>query len=100
MRPQIVWALMISAVAVLVWQLHTPEAVIGGVAAGLLLLLLGILAGLRIATDSLTNLMKDLVMLNKYLAEQNQDLSEMNQMLLKEVAIPEDEPEPAHSEQE
>ncbi len=45
---------------------------------GAILLGLGLLIGLRLGSDSASAFVKDLLRLNKFMAEQNNDLTELN----------------------
>ncbi len=45
---------------------------------GVILLGFGLLAGLRLGSDSATTFVKDLLRLNKFMAEQNNQLTELN----------------------
>ena len=47
-------------------------------AMGTILLGLGLLIGLRLGSDSASAFVKDLLRLNKFMAEQNNDLTELN----------------------
>jgi hypothetical protein len=79
---------VIGAVVVVVllgaglWALHA-QPTIPPMLVGLLLFVLGGVAGLRAGSDSGTHLMSDMLRLNKILAEENLALVEQNQMLLK-----------------
>jgi hypothetical protein len=75
------------------WQLATQDPLIPPLAAGLLLVILGSLAGLRIGTDSVGRFLKELTALNKYLGERNRDLAEMNHTLLKQLSLKQAEPQ-------
>jgi hypothetical protein len=48
--------------------------------------MVGVLAGLRMGTDSATTYTNDVQRLNKVLAEQNSELQEANAILLKQVS--------------
>ena len=85
MRAYAVALLILPLVAWAMWQLVAPEPFISPLASGLILVVLGGLAGLRIGTESFGRFVKDLTALNKYLGEQNRDLAEMNQVLLKDL---------------
>jgi hypothetical protein len=96
MRPNFVWlifaALTIAALAELLRSNPTlPPFLVG---AGLLVI--GVLAGLRYGTDAATRLVADLTRTNSYLAEQNDQLSELNYELLSRLN--ENTPEKAKQE--
>ena len=86
MRLYYVLLVLVPPMAWAVWQLVSPEPLILPVTAGILLLVLGGLAGLRIGTDSVGRFVKELIGLNKYLGEQNLDLVEMNLKLLGQLS--------------
>jgi hypothetical protein len=75
------------------WQLGAAEPLLPRIASGLILAVVSLLAGLRIGTDSCHSYIKDLQRNNKVLAEQQRDLEEMNEMLLKQI----NSASPAHS---
>jgi hypothetical protein len=77
------WAAAVALAALLLWQATAPEPLLPHGASALLLLLIGVLAGLRISTDSAAAYIKDLQRLNKLMADQQRDLEEANWMLLK-----------------
>jgi hypothetical protein len=85
MRSVWVWLILAIPAAWAVWQLQVPEPVLAPGLLGLMLLTLGLLAGLRIANDGLHRFFTDLTRLNKYLADQNDDLAELNLHLLQEL---------------
>lgn len=85
MWKQIGWTATSAVLALLVWQAAIAEPFLPRVVSGLLLAVVSLLVGLRIGTDSAAAYTKDLQRLNKVLAEQQRDLEEMNEMLLKQV---------------
>lgn len=85
MRTILVWSLMLGLVLWALWELQATKPVILPGIFGVLLLVLGLLGGLRIATTSATRFVKDLTRLNHYLAEQNRDLADMNHLLVKKA---------------
>ena len=85
MRSYFAWMILFPVAIGSLWQLWTPEPFISSVVAGLLLLFVGGLAGLRIGTDSALQFVRDLARLNEYLAEQNSDLAQCNHRLLIQV---------------
>lgn len=86
MRPHLVWSVLLVPTTCAIWQTQAQEPFLSPLAIGILLLLVGIIAGLRLATDSATRFVRDLTVLNKYLAEQNRDLAEMNRLLLQKTS--------------
>lgn len=98
MRHGLTWlvfaALCIFAFAVLL----SSEPFLPPYLAGAALLLIGVLAGLRWGTDAVTRLIADLSRTNSYLAEQNDELSELNFELLSRLT--ENVPEEAEAKQD
>ena len=82
MRSSLVWLFVVVLAAMTGWQLFAAQPVISPLAAGILLFFLGLVAGVRLGTDSMGRFVKEHGTLNKYLAEQNRDLAEMNLFLL------------------
>lgn len=91
MRPRLVLIVLVPAAIGVLWQSQGSPPMMGPFASGLLLLILGGLLGLRLATDSATRFVGDLARLNAYLAEKNRDLAALNHRLLKELLRPGDE---------
>ena len=60
------------------WDLGRSDSTVPSIAMGVLLLGLGLLVGLRLGSDSASAFVKDLLRLNKFLAEQNSQLTELN----------------------
>lgn len=85
MRPQLAWFILTCAVVAALWQLVAPQPSLSPLAAGLMLLLVGILGGMRIATDSLSRFLKDLITINRHQSERNEDLADVNVMMLREI---------------
>ncbi len=79
------WLAVIATLAFLIWQIAVAEPLWPRAVTGLLLAIIGLLAGIRIGTDSVTAYTQDLQRVNKLLADQNQDLQDTNAMLLREV---------------
>jgi hypothetical protein len=80
------WATASALMAWLLWQTTASEPLLPHVASGLLLLVVGVLAGLRIAADSAAAYIRDLQRLNKLLADQQRELEEANWRLLQRAA--------------
>jgi hypothetical protein len=76
------WATALTLSALLLWQSAVPDSLLPHVVNALLLLLIGVLAGLRIATDSSAAYIQDLQRLNKVMANQQRDLEEANWTLI------------------
>ena len=74
------WA---TSIAFLFWQTIAAEPLLPPLVSALLLLLVGVLMGLRIAADASAEYIADLQRLNKVLSEQQQGLEEANLLLLK-----------------
>ncbi len=72
------WTCTAVLVAGCFWELSRSEPTVPPAAMGALLLGLGLLVGLRLGSDSATIFVKDLLRLNKFLAEQNDQLTELN----------------------
>ena len=60
------------------WDLTRSDPAVPPFAMGAILLGLGLLVGLRLGSDSATAFVKDLLRLNKLMAEQNNQLTELN----------------------
>lgn len=84
MRTGLAWAVLTSLTVVGLWQLVATDPWLPSVAAGLMLLLTGTLAGLRWGADSSALLIAELVRTNRYLGAQNQDLADLNQAFMHE----------------
>src|SRR5690606_30529747 len=67
-----------------IWQLQLPQPLVGRSLLGILLLTLGLLAGLRLATEGLHQLLQDLIHANKELAGQVDQLAEEKSRLQQE----------------
>ena len=91
MRPFFTWLIIFVSTALALWQLVTPDASFPALALGLLLWLIGGIAGLRWGADSVAPLIKEMSQLNKYLAEQNEQLAKMDHLLMKKVLAQEKE---------
>ena len=60
------------------WELGSSAPSLPPIAWGMILLGLGLLVGLRLGSDSATQFVRDLLRLNKFLADQNEDLTKLN----------------------
>jgi hypothetical protein len=80
------WIVTIGLLAFLLWQLTIAQPLWPPAISGLLLVIVGVLAGLRMGADSATAYTNDVHRLNKVLAEQNSELQEANAILLKQVS--------------
>ncbi len=80
------WIATTGLVAFLLWQIAAVGPLWPPAISGLLLVLVGILAGLRIGADSAAAYTRDVHRLNKLLADQNRDLQDANAILLKQVS--------------
>jgi hypothetical protein len=72
------WTCTAVFVASGLWDLGRSNPVVPPFAMGALLLGLGLLIGLRLGSDSTAAFVKDLLRLNKFMAEQNNQLTELN----------------------
>ena len=86
MRAVLILITLLSVSACALWQLLVRDPVLFPAGLGLLLLIMGLIAGLSMATDSATRFIRDVSRLNRYLADQNNDLAEMNLTLLKKTS--------------
>jgi hypothetical protein len=82
MRPSFVWLMFVTLAIAAFAELLSSDPHLPPYLVGATLLLIGILAGLRWGTDAATRLIADLSRTNSYLAEQNDELSELNYELL------------------
>ena len=80
------WIATTGLVALLLWQTAAAEPLWPSAVSGLLLIVIGVLAGLRLGADSAASYMKDVQRLNKVLDEQNAELQESNAILLKQIS--------------
>jgi hypothetical protein len=80
------WIATTGMLAFLLWQLTVAAPLWPPALSGLLLIVIGVLAGLRIGADSAAAYMRDVQRLNKILAEQNRELQEANAILLKQLS--------------
>jgi hypothetical protein len=105
MRHHLAWFVLVVAILGVLWQSQGAAPRLPPLASELLLVSLGLLLGLRVATDSATRFVGDLLRLNLYLGEQNRDLAELNNRLLtdlrlarepKEIRPPRNEPPIPH----
>jgi len=65
------------------WDLSKSVPTISPAVTAVILLGLGLLVGIRVGSDSASAYVKDLLRLNKYLAEQNDQLAELNHSHIK-----------------
>jgi len=100
MRSYFVWLILLPTAVFLIWQLQVDQPVVSRVVSGIALATVGFLAGLRVATDSASRFLRDVKSLNKYLADQNHDLAEMNLLLLQQFQFLEEGPEENSPEEE
>jgi hypothetical protein len=82
---QIGLVLTIATLAILLWQLATAHPVLPPLVSGILLVIVSLLAGIRIGTESIFAYAQDLRRINKVLAEQNRELEELNRELLSKL---------------
>jgi len=88
---KILWAMAMAALAATgVWLLSRHPTLLPPALVGLLMFLAGGLIGLRVGSDSAARFVKDILRLNKFLAEQNDALAEQNHHLLKRLIEPAD----------
>ncbi len=85
MRSVWVWLVLAIPAGWAIWQLQLPDPVVSAPFLGLLLLILGLLAGLRLASDGLHRLLQDLIRVNRTLAEQYDEIAEKNRRLQAEL---------------
>jgi hypothetical protein len=79
------WMATSAIFALLVWQAVAAETFLPRVVSDLLMAAISLLVGLRIGANSADAYLKDLQRNNKVLADQQRDLEEMNEMLLKQI---------------
>lgn len=84
MRPRLGLLSLIAAAIAVFWQSSFEDPFLSSQLSGVLLLFVGLLAGLRIGTDSATRFTKDLTRLNKVVVEQNRELLELNQLFVRQ----------------
>lgn len=97
MRPYAIWLLFAALTIFACVELLRADPWLPPVCSGIGLLLIGILAGLRWGSDAAAQLISDLSRTNSYLAQQNDELSEVNYELLTRLNDVVDE---VHQEQE
>lgn len=85
MRSVWVWLILAVPAAWAVWQLQVPHPIVAPALLGLLLLALGLLAGVRLGFNGLERYLQEVTRLNRHLADQNNELAERNLCLLKEI---------------
>ena len=77
------------------WELGQAEPHLPRLVTGLLLVGIGVVAGLRIGSDSANALIQDTIRVNKVVMEQNQELIELNMQHMKsEFSEPPETSEP------
>jgi hypothetical protein len=84
------WLATGALVVGLMMQITADVPLWSQVIAGLLLITVGVVAGLRLATQSTSAYIRDVERLNKVLATQNKELESANAMLLKELSAVEE----------
>jgi len=77
------WAGITVLVASGLWDLSRTDPAVAPAVTAVILLVLGLLVGLRIGSDSSSAYAKDLLRVNKYLADQNDQLTELNHSHIK-----------------
>jgi len=77
------WTGIAVFVAAGIWDLGRADSAVSATAMGVLFLGLGLLVGLRLGSDSASAFVKDLLRLNKFLADQNNQLAELNHWHIK-----------------
>lgn len=82
MRPIMAWLVFATVIVFAFAELLSAAPFFSPFLAGAVLLVVGVLAGLRWATDAASRLISDLARKNAYLAEQNDQLSDLNYELL------------------
>jgi hypothetical protein len=80
------WTATTAILALLIWQTAAADPFWPPAVSALLLVIIGVLAGLRLGADSAAAYTKDLQRLNKVLADQNRELEDANAMLLRQVS--------------
>jgi hypothetical protein len=80
------WTIAVVAVGVLLWQSTDAEPILPRWLSALLLVAIGLMAGLRIGADSASLYIRDLQRHNRVLAAQNRELEEANSLLLNQVS--------------
>jgi hypothetical protein len=86
------WMTTFALMGVLAWQAVDAEPLLPRTMTALLLLVGGLLAGLRVGADSAAAYIRDLQRLNKVMAEHQQELEEVNSILLKQARLEANEP--------
>ena len=79
------WIATTVLLAFLLWQVAANQPLWPPVVSALLLIVIGVLAGLRVGADSLAAYTNDVHRRNKLLADQNRELQDANATLLKQV---------------
>lgn len=77
------WLVFTAISATVIWQLIASEPFLPYWVSGLTLLAVGVIAGIRMGYFAATGYVKDLVRTNRFLGEQNQQLTEANLEMLK-----------------
>ena len=78
------WTFAAALAAYGLWELGSSAPSQPPIAWGIILLGLGLLVGLRLGSDSATQFVRDLLRLNKFLADQNEDLTKLNHWHVKQ----------------
>ncbi|RIK71916.1 MAG: hypothetical protein DCC67_19990 [Planctomycetota bacterium] len=79
-----------ALLAIGLWLITWIEAPLGETSLGLGIFVVSLLAGLRLGEDAGRRFASDLRRQNRLLAEQNADLAQQNQMLLRRLLEPAD----------
>jgi hypothetical protein len=85
MRPSFAWLVFAALTIAGLVELLRSHPILPPFVVGMSLLAIGVLAGLRWGADAATRLINDLTRTNAYLAEQNDELSELNYELLSRI---------------
>jgi hypothetical protein len=80
------WIATVAALTFLVWQTIVEEPLWPMPINAVILLVVCLLAGIRIGSDAAVAYIKDVQRANKALADQNSELRQANEILLREIA--------------
>ena len=89
------WVITIAVLVSLVWQSAANDPFLPRTVSVIVLLIVSVLAGIRLGTDSCTAYINDVQRLNKVVMDQNRELESANAMLLSKVTS--QSPEPSES---
>jgi ABC-type transport system involved in cytochrome bd biosynthesis fused ATPase/permease subunit len=81
------WTTTFLVLCLLVWLSATAAAIWLRALCTLLIAMIGLIAGLRIATRSTSSYIVELQRVNKVLCDQQHELEEVNAILLKQVSV-------------